>query len=347
MPLHDLTPQLRTRLRRMEKLVGLFVAVALGLMLAGFAYYLYHTAERKGWFTPKCPYYTFVQSADGLRVGDPVMLMGFAVGEITVIDAQPPNSENNVFVAFEVKKPYYGYIWSDSKAKIAGGSFLGGRQLEVTKGRTGSPTAYEESGRVVEVLVNDQKLPLDRNPLGVPLVPEESPGLAARADQLVAEIEQSLPSITEKLDATLGNVQRLSANLDDTVARTRPVVANLDAITMHLRNPHGSLGEWMLTPELHAKLNGTLDKIDSNLSALRGTLHNLDETTTTLRTRLDEDPNILGEISGLLHDTDDLVQGLKRHWLLRSAFPPPKTGEQLKFAPLLGPPQRDDPRKTP
>src|SRR5271157_5619118 len=321
MPLHDLTPQLRTRLRRMEKVVGLFVAVAAGLMVAGFAYYLYHTAERKGWFTPKCPYYAFVQSADGLHVGDPVLLMGFAV-----------------------KKPYYGYIWSDSKAKIAGSSFLGGRQLEVTKGRTGTPTAYEESGRVAEVLVGDRKVPLGEDLLGVPLATEEAPGLAERADRLVAQIEQKLPPITEKLDAVLANTQRLSANLDDVVGRTRPVVENLDAITMHLRNPRGSLGEWMLTPELQAKLNGTLEKIDSNLSALRGSLHNVDEITSNIRTKLDANQNILGEVSGLVRDTDDLVQGLKRHWLLRSAFPQPVPGEQqLKFAPLLGPPERDDP----
>jgi ABC-type transporter Mla subunit MlaD len=344
MPLHDLTPQLRVRLRRMEKIVGLFVAVAAGLMVVGFAYYLYHTAERKGWFTPKCPYYAFVQSADGLHVGDPVFLMGFAVGEITVIDAEPPDSDNNVFLGFEVKKPYYGYIWSDSKAKLTAASFLGGRQLEVTKGRTGEPTAYEESGRVTEVLVGDRKVPLRGDVLGVPLAMEEAPGLAERADRLVAQIEQALPPITEKLDAALANAQRLSADLDDVVGRTRPVVANLDAITTHLRNPRGSLGEWMLTPELNAKLNTTLEMIDGNLIALRGTLHNVDEITGNVRTKLDANQNILGEVSGLVRDTDDLVQGLKRHWLLRSAFPQPAPGEQqLKFAPLLGPPEREGP----
>ena len=344
MPLHDLTPQLRTRLRRMEKLVGLFVAVAAGLMLAGFTYYLWHTAKRKGWFTPKCPYYAFVKSADGLHVGDPVLLMGFAVGEITVIEAEPPASENNVFVGFEVKKPYYGYIWSDSKARVAGGSFLGGRQLEVTKGRTGTPTAFEESGRVAQVLVGDRKVPLEDNPLGVPLETEEGPGLAERADRLVAQVERSLPPLTEKLDATLANAQRLSANLDDTVTRTRPVLANLDAITAHLRNPRGSLGEWMLTPELEGKLNGTLDKIDGNLSALRATLQNVDEIAAGLRSKLDANPNLVGEVSGLVRDTDDLVQGLKRHWLPRSAFPQPTPGEeQLKPAPLLGPPAQDAP----
>ncbi len=261
-----------------------------------------------------------------------------------MIEAEPPDSENNVIVGFEVKKPYYGYIWSDSKAKIAGGSFLGGRQLEVTKGRTGTPTAYERLGRVAEVLVGDRKVPLGEDLLGVPLATEEGPGLAERADRLVAQIEQTLPPLTEKLDAVLSNAQHLSANLDDVVGRTRPVLANLDAITAHLRNPHGSLGEWMLTPELEAKLSGTLDKIDGNLGLLRSTLHNVDEVTSTIRTKFDENQNILGEVSGLVRDTDDLVQGLKRHWLLRSAFPQPVPGEsQLKWAPLLAPPERSSP----
>jgi len=344
MPLYDLTPQLRTRLRRMEKVVGLFVAVAAALMVAGFAYYLYHTAERKGWFTPKVPYYVFVKSADGLHVGDPVTLMGFAVGEITRIEAEPPQSDNNVFVGFAVKRPYYGYVWSDSKVTVTGGSFLGGRRLEVTKGRSGAPTVYEDSGRITEVLVDDRKVPFDGELLGVPLRTEESPGLAERADRLVAQIEKALPPITGKLDAVLANAQRLSTDLDGVVGSTRPIVANLDAITTHLRNPHGSLGEWMLPPEVHAKLNGTLEMIDSNLTALRGTLNNVDEITNNLRAKLDANQNLLDEVSTLVRNTNDLVQGLKRHWLLRSAFPQPVPGApQLKFVPLLGPPERDQP----
>ena len=77
MPLHDLTPQLRTRLSRLERLVGLFVALAVLLMVAGLAYYIHQRAERRGWFVRKMPYFTFVRSAAGLKVGDKVKLMGF------------------------------------------------------------------------------------------------------------------------------------------------------------------------------------------------------------------------------------------------------------------------------
>src|SRR5579862_3737524 len=104
MAIQDLTPQLRTRLRRVEKVVGFFVVIALLVLLAGFAYYLYHMAERKGWFVEKCPYHTFVQSAEGLKVGDPITLMGFNVGTITMVTAQSPN-EHRVFIGMEVRQP--------------------------------------------------------------------------------------------------------------------------------------------------------------------------------------------------------------------------------------------------
>ena len=53
MALQDLTPQLRTRLSRMERAVGGFVFLAAALLLFGFGYYIYHTAQRKGWFKIK------------------------------------------------------------------------------------------------------------------------------------------------------------------------------------------------------------------------------------------------------------------------------------------------------
>ena len=112
MPLQDLTPQLRTRLNKMERAVGWFVFLATALLLFGFGYYLYHTAERKGWFVIKAPFYTFVKSSAGLNVGDPVVMMGFPVGDITRIHAMPPGDPHNVLVEFEVRDNYFRYLWT-------------------------------------------------------------------------------------------------------------------------------------------------------------------------------------------------------------------------------------------
>ncbi|HEX4342877.1 MAG TPA: hypothetical protein VH255_05775, partial [Verrucomicrobiae bacterium] len=42
--------------------------------------------------------------------------------------------------------------------------------------------------------------------------------------------------------------------------------------------------------------------------------------TGNLRTQVEANTNMLGGITKTVLDTDDFVQGLKRHWLLRSAF---------------------------
>src|ERR1041385_1759229 len=142
MALQDLTPQLRTRLNRMERAVGWFVLLATALLVFGFAYYLRNTARRKGWFVAKASYYTFTDRATGIKVGDPVSLMGFEIGQITRIDTMDPWSPFNVYVEFQIREPYNGYLWTGhngSRAKVVTADLLGKRALEVTKGTDGYP----------------------------------------------------------------------------------------------------------------------------------------------------------------------------------------------------------------
>ncbi len=139
--MQDLTPQLRTRLGRVERAVGLFVLLATLLLLGGFGYYVYHTAKRKGWFDTKVTYYTELNNSAGLKVGDPVTLWGFNVGSITKIDTEPPDYIFNVYVEFTVRAPYFGYLWTGgSVARVTAADFLGKRSLEVTKGTNYCPT---------------------------------------------------------------------------------------------------------------------------------------------------------------------------------------------------------------
>jgi ABC-type transporter Mla subunit MlaD len=159
MPLQDLTPELRTRLRRVERTVGWFVTLAAVILFVGFAYYIYATAKARGWFVTKLNYATGLDSAAGLSAGDPVTLMGFSVGEITEIKPNDPAKAHGVTIFFRIKDPYWGYIWYDSRV-LVNSDFLGHRFLEVVKGQNGQPSAF--TGPDGKLMVMNSMLTYDK-----------------------------------------------------------------------------------------------------------------------------------------------------------------------------------------
>jgi hypothetical protein len=387
MALQDLTPQLRTRLSRMERAVGWFVFLATALLIFGFAYYVYHTAMRKGWFTPKLKYQTSLNNAAGLKVGDPVLLMGFSAGQITGITPNAPDAWYGVTVNFSVLKPHYGYIWDDSKVKVTS-DLLGNRQLEITKGLAGVATVTETTNHVAEAMlrwtairdarkkvladvtaanpdlsrINQTKFDwlvmdeLKRTVEADPgefytnlnetywIPPVESVALNDRLEKIVSLVEQALPNIlalTNQLQSVLANGSSAVSNLDTLAIAAQPVVANLNLISAQLRNP-GGLGNWALGTNGAVQLNTTITDADTNMNrlveGLALSLDHLADITSNLNTQVQSNTNILGSVSKAVVDADDLVQGLKRVWFLRSAFKTKDTNAPAATsAPVLPP----------
>jgi hypothetical protein len=69
-------------------------------------------------------------------------------------------------------------------------------------------------------------------------------------------------------------------------------------------------------------------------------LENLANVTSNLNAQVQANTNILSNVSEAVVHSDELVQGLKRHWLLRSAF-------KKKDDPKEPPKKLDSPRTTP
>ncbi len=375
MALNDLTPQLRTRLGRMERAVGWFVLLATALLVFGFVYYLVVMAERKGWFIKKIQYQTFVQSGAGLKKGDPVKLMGFEVGQITAVVPNAPSDFYNITVFFEIKDPNHGYLWIDSQAKVVS-DFLNNRYLEVTKGKFGMPTIYEtnkislgywndkyvkqvrinlavqmkatnttaSTAEISEDVIQELNARALKNPWQfylpftngavVTLDPAESPALSERLEAVVSAVEKALPdflALTNTLTRALTNLAQITTHADEVLVSLKPTASNLAIITENIRDPHGSLGEWLIPTNVSRELTNTLSIAAGTLSSAQAdldmistnitqTLENLSQITSNLNAQVQANSNILGGVSKTVMDTDDLVQGLKRHWLLRSAF---------------------------
>jgi len=364
MALQDLTPQLRTRLSRMERAVGWFVFVATALLLFGFGYYLKHTAEQRGWFTIKAKFTTYVSSSVGLNVGDDVVMMGFRVGKITFIHALPPGDNRNVQLEFEVKDPYFRYVWRDgSVVKVNSADFLGKRQIEVTRGTNGPAIAVTQPITLFtniddlkaavgattnrwqlqqDILDGDSNIvfsayanldqdrvqkiaELTHDPVYVYdntektknyvvavwrrrdhryepvtsgreyawLPTQESPAVTERLEKVVDQVQDALPnflSLTNQLQALLANGANAASNLNTVAVSIHPLVTNANSLVVNL---------------------------DTNITSA---LVNLSDMTSNLNAQVQSNSNMLSTISKTVHDSDTFVQGLKHHWLLRSAF---------------------------
>jgi hypothetical protein len=395
MPLQDLTPELRTRLSRAERLVGWFVTLATLILLAGFAWYLYATAQSRGWFVTKINYATGLNDASGFKEGDVVKLMGFPVGQVTRIVPNDPKRSRGLTIYFNIKDPYYGYIWYDSHVRVMD-NFLGERFLQIEKGRIGEPTAFtnktgelfvlnrpaawrkyqsltnelrinpantnlsddailvEATNQLMELIRTQPKqFYLDArrarftsslnlqasNYCFIPVI--DTPSLGDRLDAVANTVEAALPNIlgmTNQLAAVLSNANNAVNRMNLMLAKTDPILTNVTAITDNLRDPNGSLGNWLIPTNLAAQLHETLqsatvalntahttmDNTDTNLTMLAveldHTLQHLSDLTSNLAMQVQMNTNLISEISTTIVHTDGLVQGLKREWFLRSAF---------------------------
>ena len=347
MAVQDLTPQLRTRLSRLEKAVGWFVTIATVLLLAGLALYVYKLAEGKGWFKTKAPYFTYLKTGIGVKPGDKVQLMGFPVGEVTLVEAESPESGENVYVEFQIFEPYYGYIWDDSHVVVRSAGLLGARYLEVTKGGASGLTnlhaTFKAEGRRLAAAWSRETLEFTNwnkgGPYWLPVV--EPPELSSQLDQTVAMLKISLTNIlqlTNALTKTLTNAAEATENVNELLREARPLVRNVTQITENLKEPRGSLGEWVIPIAMNYQLtslltnanftvgnvNSTVTNANTNLvtvfANVNDALMHLAGITSNLHAQVERNNNMVTSISRLIIDTDDMVQGLKRHWLLRSAF---------------------------
>jgi ABC-type transporter Mla subunit MlaD len=193
-----------------ERAVGAFVLFATLLLLVGFGYYLYHTSQSKGWFVTKVKYSTSLYSAAGLKVGDPVKLMGRDVGAITVIDTQPPDELFSIYVEFEVREPYYGYLWTaGSKVKVSPAGLLDQRTVEVTKGTNYIPTyltwPIREMTPAAAAALPGQRDQLFLDAISVPVVTREVLRPACAPEDL-ADIPGMVGQLREKTNAVGGYV---------------------------------------------------------------------------------------------------------------------------------------------
>jgi len=300
--------------KREQALVGLFVLIATGLLLATIF-------ALTGAFTGGAVQFrTYLPFAGGIEPGAEVRYLGGPkVGRVEQLRLDPTDS-SRIEITFSVKPEIP--LKTDSKVKILSLSPLGDNHLEITAGSAEAPRAQAGSVLPSEPYVGFNDITAQLNTLGPELQKllgslndraVELKVTIARVNDLIddqnrASIAASLSNVRgmieenrPKIKSTMTNVETASARvgplLDDfktTVKRADDALAHIDQMLgenrADIRQAVADLRKTLasaasLTAQLDNTFNYNADNIDEILENIRHTTENLKEFTDTIKAR--------------------------------------------------------------
>lgn len=160
------------------------------------------------------------------------------------------------------------------------------------------------------------------------LAPIETPPVSDELQAMIQQVQSALPAVialTNKLTAILDNSAQVTSNLNIAIVNIHPVLTNANLLVAHL--------DTNINPVL-VNANLLVSHLDTNITS---SLVSLSEITSNLAAQVQSNSNMLSGIYKTIIDYDDFVQGLKHHWLLRSAFKQENKTNSPPSAPLGSP----------
>jgi phospholipid/cholesterol/gamma-HCH transport system substrate-binding protein len=297
--------------KRESALVGLFVLVASGLLIAV-------VLLLSGWLTSgDVPFRAYFKNAGGLEPGFEVHYAGGPpIGRVTKVQNDPQNpSRMEIDFAVHPSVP----VKTDSKAEITSNSPLGDNFLEIEPGSVSASRAQSGAtlpakdytniedmiaalGPKVGDLVDNLnervvalKETLDRvNDL---LDAQNRANISASLANLNGMLKEDRPDIHSTLDHMNDASAKLSPLIDDfrkTSAQANDAIKNLDAALAEDRpDLHASLetlrktlvSAQALTDQLDRTVDSNAENLDEIIDNLRRITENMTEFTNTIKTR--------------------------------------------------------------
>jgi phospholipid/cholesterol/gamma-HCH transport system substrate-binding protein len=282
-----------------EVSVGLFAAVALGLLYLGF-YFL----KGVDFFKKRAHYYAVYENVDQLAVSNPVLVNGFAVGRVSSIQILQ-HRENKVLVELDIdSKVKLG----DSTKAILTSEILSGRYIILNIGpvvqprKEGDTITAEVAKGMLDVLTQTAEPVADNLQTTLRKFNTVIDNLANNTRQL--------DTIFMRLKVTPGLINKTlntaNGNIESVAQEFRVVVGNLNGTLNDLRPTLGNFRT--LSDSLkQLKVNQTLQKLQLTLDGVNQTLAKLKKGDNTASKLLTED-SLYVNLNKLLVNMDTLVK---------------------------------------
>jgi phospholipid/cholesterol/gamma-HCH transport system substrate-binding protein len=336
---------MKLTIRFADRIVGLFVIVALGALV----FVIFMLGSNQRWFARDYHFITYFDSAAGLSNNMAVQYRGFTIGRLKSFDL---TDDDRVEVHFYIFDTYISRVRSGSLVEIVvgpipvlGNQFLfhPGRGEEALAEGDLVPNVNSPEGKAMQrsglamIPLRDDNISLILSRAGTMLdnvnqvlnqadqVLNQVEGAFAGTSETVlgrtlGDVEKAVAGIPGVLDSTSGSItgtlETLSASLDGVLADLRPILSNLESFSEMLVSPEGTVSS-VLDSEGPVYAN-----LVSSLESVTGTLKNLERTSAYLPLQMPQIAATINELRTTLEKAQDVLTALTNNPLLRQGVPP-------------------------
>jgi len=347
--------QMFFRVKHFDRYVGILVVFAILMAVVALVF----VGRGQKWFAKRSPYKVVFSKVQGLKPGTPVTISGMEVGNVKSLRLDP---QSKVELMIEVLQRYQGNIRQDSQAAIAM-ALIGGKTIEITVGSPEKP-----------LLPPGSTIPsLEPREITDLLKEIDVKGYLKKIDEVLDNLNSITHKLDDpkgSLFRTLGNLEFVTSQLKNgqgsmgailqdpkmhgeinaAIAQVRRSLSNAEEITRNAAQVSQNLPPLMgevdrsvkEVPKLIEELKKALAELPPILEDIKKTTahapaiaENVKGITADVKKGSPQIPELLTTTQETTEDTDKLIQGLQKHWLLRGSMP---KGEP---SPALG--QRESP----
>jgi phospholipid/cholesterol/gamma-HCH transport system substrate-binding protein len=313
-PADDALAPAKLRSRRRQIVALILVSVLLAALMAGAI------AWHQGGFTRAAQVYFIADDVTGLAPGTVVRMSGFRVGKIAAMELQP---DLKVKVVLAIDAESFGYLHADARAVLVREQ-LKPAAIDLRAGSATAPLAaadpqvtFAHRGTLTEIaddlrnrlapilddvrqltsLARERRGEIDDLIANMHSVSRELAGTAREAHALSADLRARVGALGAQSQATLGEANRSIVRLGALVGQAE-----------------GSLGT------INGRLPGVFEKTDAILGHLEAVLR---DSRTISGAAAAAVPGVLRDVTPIVEDSREIVQGVRQSWPVRGVLPPP------------------------
>jgi phospholipid/cholesterol/gamma-HCH transport system substrate-binding protein len=347
--------QMFFRVKHFDRYVGILVVFAILMAVVALVF----VGRGQKWFAKRSPYKVVFSKVQGLKTGTPVTISGMEVGNVKSLRLDP---QSKVELMIEVLQRYQGNIRQDSRAAISM-ALIGGKTIEITVGSPeksplppGSTIPSLEPREITDLL---KEIDLKGYLKKIDEVLDNLNSITHKLDDPKGSLFRTLGNlefVTSQLKNGQGSVgailqdPKMHGEINAAIAQARRSLSNVEEITRNAAQVSQTLPPLMgevdrsvkEVPKLIEEVKKALAELPPILEDVKKTTahtpaiaENVKEITANVKKASPQIPELMTTTQETTEDTDKLIQGLQKHWLLKGSMP---KGEP---SPALG--QRESP----